>query len=108
MNPLAASGGPLARAPPLLAWGTTPGTRVVKPKRERPLLAMSLMASASSVYERSPLCAWTSLTRPVTLTSSVTTPTSSVSTPAENRSLALTTTFVRSSVRNLSMLTRSV
>ncbi len=92
----------------MLAWGTTPGTRVAKPNMARPLLAMSLMASPSSVYERSPLCACSSLTRPVTLTSSATTPTSSVRIPAENLSFAFTTTFVRSSVLNPSRLTRSV
>ena len=107
VKPLASSGGPLIRLPPLPGWGTTPGTRVTKPKRERPLLAMFSMVLFSSAYERSPLAACSSLTRPVTLTCSATTPTSSVRTPAKNLSLAFTTTFVRSSVLKPSRLTRS-
>ena len=107
VKPLASRAG-RSSGRPVLDRGTTPGTRVAKPKRARPLLAMFSMVSLSSVYERSPLAACSSLTRPVTLTCSVTTPTSSVRTPVENLSLAFTTTFVRSSVLKPSMLTRSV
>jgi hypothetical protein len=107
VKPDSDSGGPLIRVPPLLAWGTTPGTRVAKPNKARPLLAMFVMASFSSVYARSPLLACSSLTRPVTVTCSVTEPTSSVRIPIETLSFAFTITFVRSSVLKPSMLARS-
>jgi hypothetical protein len=87
--------------------GATPGTSVANPTGERPLFAMFSMVSPSRVKARSPLAACSSLTRPVTLTSSATTPTSSVRAPVENLSLAFTTTVVRSSVLKPSRLTRS-
>jgi hypothetical protein len=87
---------------PLL--GTTPGTRVTKPKSERPLLAMFLIASASSVNERSPLSACSSLTRATTVMLSVISPTSRARMPVVSRSLAATTRLVRSRVLNPSML----
>ena len=77
---------------------SAPGTSVAKLKSIRPLLAMFLRASLSSVNERSPLVVCSSLTRLETLTSSVIWPTCSARTPVENLSFAFTTTLVRSSV----------
>ncbi len=56
------------------------------------------MVWLSSVNERSPLVACSSLTRLLTITLSAIPPTSSVSTPVKNRSFGPTTTFVRSTV----------
>ena len=78
--------------------GSEPGTSVAKLNSMRPLLAMFFSASLSSVNDRSPLVACTSVTRLETLTDSVSWPTSSTSAPAKNLSLALTTTLVRSRV----------
>ena len=75
-----------------------PGTNVAKLKSWRPLLAMFFSASLSSVNDRSPLADCSSVTRLVTLTSSVMLPTSRVSIPVASLSLALTTRLVRSSV----------
>ena len=86
----------------------TPGTSSAKLNSVRPLLAMFLSASLSSVNERSPLSVCSSLTRPLTLTLSSMPPTSSVIVPAENLSFALTTTFVRSAVLKPCIVTLSV
>ena len=85
--------------PPVPFW-TAPGTSDIKLKSCRDEAAMFVRASLSSANERSPLVDWTSVTRLVTLTSSVIWPTSSVSVPVVILSLAFTTTFVRSSVLN--------
>ena len=92
---------------PAAPFGMAPGTRFAKLKSWRPLFAMFVSAWLSSVNERSPLVVCSSLTRPETLTSSVSAPTSSVRMPAENLSFALTTTFVRSRVLKPCTLTLS-
>ena len=70
-------------------------------------MAMFVRAVLSSTPPRSPPWVASSLTRPVTLTSSVIAPTSSATVPAENLSFALTCTLVRSSVLKPCMLTLS-
>jgi hypothetical protein len=92
-------------APPALC-DTTPGTSVAKLNIARPLLAMFVSASFSSVNERSPLVVCSSLMRAVTLMLSCSEPTSSMSVPADNRSFAFTTRFVCSSVLNPSRVAR--
>ncbi len=84
----------------------TPGTRVAKLNSARSLLAMFLMASLSRENERSPLSAWSSVTRARTETSSEMFPISSVMVPAVKRSLAPTTTLVRSRTLKPCRLTR--
>ena len=69
---------------------------------------MFLSASLSSVNERSPLVVCSSLTRLVTVTSSVICPTSIVSVPVESLSFAFTTRLVRSCVLKPCRLTCSV
>ena len=87
---------------------TAPGTRFAKLNSMRPLFAMFLRVSLSSVNERSPLVDCSSLTRAETLISSVISPTCSVRTPVESLSFALTTTFVRSRVLKPCRVTLSV
>jgi len=84
-------------SPPPVLCDNAPGTSVAKLKSARPLLAMFFSASASSANDRSPLVDCSSVTRPVTLTSSLMAPTSRVSAPVVSLSFAFTTTFVRSS-----------
>ena len=60
---------------PARSFGTTPGTRFAKLNRARPLLAMFVRASFSSVNERSPLSTCSSLTRLSTVTFSSIPPT---------------------------------
>ena len=69
---------------PAAPFGIAPGTSVAKLKSARPLLAMFVRASLSRVNERSPVVDCSSVTRLVTLTSSVIWPTSSVSVPVAN------------------------
>ena len=83
---------------------TTPGTSSAKLNTWRPLEAMFVIAWLSRANDRSPLCACSSVTRPLTLTSSVIAPTSSAMLPAENLSFALTCTLVRSVVLKPCML----
>ena len=73
----------------------------------RPFAEMFLSDSLSSVKERSPDSACSSLTRPLTLTLSSMPPTSSAITPDENLSFAFTTTFVRSAVLKPCIVTLS-
>ena len=87
---------------------TMPGTSVVKVMNERSPLAMFFNASLSSVNERSPLVDCSSVTRLVTVTSSVIWPTSIVRIPADSLSFAPTTRLVRSCVLKPCRLTDSV
>jgi len=59
------------------------GARTARPKKLRPLTAMFSIAGPSSVYERSPLLACNAVTRPRTVTLSLTSPISIVVVPAE-------------------------
>ena len=93
---------------PAMLLLSTPGTRLAKLNRARPLLAMFFRASFSSVNERSPLSTCSSLTRAETLTFSSMPPTSREMTPAESRSFAFTTRLVRSTVLKPCILTWSV
>jgi hypothetical protein len=106
VKPAASVAEPPWRVPPLSAWGSTPGTRPVKPKSERPSFAMFLIVSLSSAKERSPLVDCSSVTRARTLTSSDISPTCSVIAPALNLSFGATTTLVLSIVLKPVMTTR--